>query len=307
MIHIACNIDDNYIMQCCTTLVSVMYNNRNEQITFHIIAEFLSNEAKSMLTEEVEKYNQQIHFYAYNLNMNLSSFKSAHISLAAYLRLFVADILPVEIHKILYLDCDLIINDSIKDLWKTDVTSYAVAAVEDMWSGKANNYTRLEYPQEDTYFNSGVLIINLDYWRNAHLSKASLEFAEKYAEKLIFNDQDILNGLLHDRKLLIPFRWNIQDGFLRKRRHLRQQAIPKLIEELKHPVIIHFTGHRKPWLHICQSPYQKLFFKYLDMTRWKGIRPQTPWSWKLKTLIDSILYAMHLKVQKYDYKNIQAL
>lgn len=46
-----------------------------------------------MLTEEVEKYDQQIHFYAYNLNMNLSSFKSAHISLAAYLRLFVADIL----------------------------------------------------------------------------------------------------------------------------------------------------------------------------------------------------------------------
>ena len=75
MIHIACNIDDNYIMQCCTTLVSVMYNNRNEQITFHIIAEKLSNEAKSMLTEEVEKYNQQIHFYAYNLNMNLSSFR----------------------------------------------------------------------------------------------------------------------------------------------------------------------------------------------------------------------------------------
>ena len=64
MIHIACNIDDNYIMQCCTTLVSVMYNNRNEQIIFHIIAEKLSNEAKSMLTEEVEKYNQQIHVCA---------------------------------------------------------------------------------------------------------------------------------------------------------------------------------------------------------------------------------------------------
>ena len=72
MIHIACNIDDNYIMQCCTTLVSVMYNNRNEQITFHMIAEKLSNKAKSMLTEEEGKYNQQIHFYAYNLNMNLS-------------------------------------------------------------------------------------------------------------------------------------------------------------------------------------------------------------------------------------------
>lgn len=52
MIHIACNIDDNYIMQCCTTLVSVMYNNRNEQITFHIIAEKLSNEAKVCLLKK---------------------------------------------------------------------------------------------------------------------------------------------------------------------------------------------------------------------------------------------------------------
>lgn len=62
MIHIACNIDNNYIMQCCTTLESIMYNNKNEQITFHIIAFQLSDEAKNMITNEVKKYHQTVFF-----------------------------------------------------------------------------------------------------------------------------------------------------------------------------------------------------------------------------------------------------
>ena len=299
MIHIACNIDDNYIMQCCTTLVSVMYNNRNEQITFHIIAEFLSNEAKSMLTEEVEKYNQQIHFYAYNLNMNLSSFKSAHISLAAYLRLFVADILPVEIHKILYLDCDLIINDSIKDLWETDVTSYAVAAVEDMWSGKTDNYERLSYDASFSYFNAGVLLVNLNHWREMKFQKKAMQYIPGHIDKLVFNDQDVLNALLYDKKQFLPFRYNVQDGFLRRKRRIRPTSIPLLDEELKHPVIIHYTGGKKPWQYKSQHPYKNLYFRYLDLTEWKGERPQVPFSYRIKQAIDKVLYALRLAKPKY--------
>ena len=303
MIHIACNIDNNYIMQCCTTLESVMYNNKEEQIVFHIIAKNLNNDARRTISEEVAKYHQQVHFYSYEISKSLPTFGSAHISTAAYLRLFTADILPIEIHKVLYLDCDLIVNGPIKDLWNIDITSYAVGAVEDMWSGKSCYYTRLEYPQEYTYFNSGVLLINLDYWRKPNPSNYSMKYASEHAEQLIFNDQDILNALLYNKKLLIPFRWNIQDGHLRKKRRIRSQAIPKLLEELRHPIIIHYTGHRKPWLYICLNPYKQLFFKYLDMTLWKGYRPAIPISWKIKTIIDKVLYTAHLKAKKYDDKN----
>ena len=303
MIHIACNIDDNYIMQCCTTLVSVMHNNRDEQITFHVIAESLSDKGKEQITAEVEKYNQQVVFYSHSLNKNLPAFESAHISSAAYLRLYVAEILPQDIHKVLYIDCDLIVNGSIKDLWDIDVSSCAVGAVEDMWSGKDCYYERLEYAKDFTYFNSGVLLINMDYWRQAHISDVAMDYARQYADRLIFNDQDILNALLHDKKKLIPFRWNVQDGFLRRKRRIQSHSIPSLLEELKHPIIIHYTGHRKPWLYICLSPYKNLFFKYLDMTAWKGYRPQVPLTWKWKTWVDAILYTTHLKAKKYDYKN----
>lgn len=303
MIHIACNIDSNYVMQCCTTLVSVMYNNKDEEISFHIIASQLSNEAKNIIINEVRKYNQNVFFYQYVPNITLPTFGSSHISLAAYLRLFVADIVPENIHKIIYLDCDIIVNGSIKKLWNTNITEYAVAAIEDMWSGKPCYYSRLNYSSKYTYFNSGVLLINLDIWRSKHIRQNCIEYALKHADALIFNDQDVLNALLHDKKLLIPFRWNIQDGFLRKKRRLRAQSIPELLTELKHPIIIHYTGHRKPWLYFCQHPYQDLYFKYLDMTRWKGIRPTIPLSWKIKVATDKILYALHLKAEKYDYKN----
>ena len=307
MIHIACNIDNNYIMQCCTTLESVMYNNKAEQITFHIIAFQLSDEAKNMITNEVKKYHQTVFFYQYTPNATLPAFASSRFSLAAYLRLFVADILPMNIHKVIYLDCDLIVNGAISDLWDINISEYALAAVEDMWSGKPCNYERLNYSSEFTYFNSGVLLINLDVWRSSHIGQASIEYATKHAEALIFNDQDILNALLHDQKLLIPFRWTVQDGFLRRKRRIRPQAIPTLLAELRHPIIIHYTGHRKPWLYLCLNPYKELFFKYQDMTTWKGIRPKIPTSWKIKSIIDKTLYLLHLKCQKYDYNNCVSL
>lgn len=305
MIHIACNIDENYIMQCCTTLASVMYNNKEEQISFHILANDISQKSKKIISDEVEKFSQDVFFYDI-LDKDIESYSiygNGHISMATYYRLLVADMLPTNIHKLIYIDCDLVVNGSIKELWDIDVSCYAIAAVEDMWSGKSDNYVRLSYPQEDTYFNAGVLLINLDYWRQHQIGQVSMEYAKKHEDSLVHNDQDILNALLHDKKLLIPFRWNIQDGFLRNKRRIRKQALPRLLKELEHPVIIHYTGHRKPWLYYCLHPYQKLFFKYLDMTRWKGERPDIPLSWKLKVATDKILYSLHLKAKKYDYKH----
>jgi lipopolysaccharide biosynthesis glycosyltransferase len=51
MIHIACNIDSNYVRHCAVTLVSLFENNRKEQITAHIIARDLSDAEKKILIE----------------------------------------------------------------------------------------------------------------------------------------------------------------------------------------------------------------------------------------------------------------
>lgn len=188
---------------------------------------------------------------------------------------------------------------SIKELWDTDLGDAAVAAVEDMWSGKADNYTRLDYPKADSYFNAGVLLINLKEWRRMDFGRKSVDFLLHGGKELPFMDQDILNALLHDRKRWLPFRWNVQDGLLRRRRKVNPDSVPVLDEELKHPVIIHFTGHRKPWHYYCLNPYRELYFTYVDKTQWRGKRPAVPFSYRLKRMLDEVLTALHLKARRY--------
>ena len=149
------------------------------------------------------------------------------------------------------------------------------------------------------YFNSGVLLVNLDYWREEGLMSKALDYISKNGSKLVFYDQDVLNALLHDCKLFLPFRYNVQDGFLRRKRRIRPESIAALDQELLHPVIIHYTGGKKPWQYKSQHPYKGLYFHYLDLTPWKGERPVVPFSYKLKRVFDQLLYFMRLARPKY--------
>ena len=301
IINIALNIDSKYVVPCCTMLCSIFENNKNKKFCIHIISEDLNDCVISDIEELVEsKYNQELFFYTIDsksLN-NFPQYKNSHISQAANCRLFIADILPSEVTKVLYLDCDLIVDSSLESLWETDMSDHPVAVVEDMWSGKDDNYVRLNYKKEYGYFNSGVMLINLAWWREKCISKVCIEYMREH-DNLKFVDQDILNGLLHDRRELLPLRWNVQDGFLRRKPKIRKLNIESLKSEIKNPAIIHFTGSRKPWDYDCLNPYRERYFHYLDMTKWKGTRPIMPIKFKLKLLLDNVLYFFYLKPHKY--------
>lgn len=302
-IHIACNIDTSYVKYCIVMLTSLFENNQNVSFHIHVITEDLSNECRSLMVEFVEnKYHQRVEFYYVDMDLVKDCPRYAegsHISLAAYYRIFLGNLLPLKIHKVLYLDCDLVVVGSIEKLWNTDLKTFAVACVEDMWSGREEIYTRLHYPSSDSYFNSGVLLVNLDYWREEGLMSKALDYISKNGSKLVFYDQDVLNALLHDCKLFLPFRYNVQDGFLRRKRRIRPESIAALDQELLHPVIIHYTGGKNPWQYKSQHPYKGLYFHYLDLTPWKGERPVVPFSYKLKRVFDQLLYFMRLARPKY--------
>lgn len=245
VIQIVCNIDTSYVKYCIVMLTSLLENNKNERICVHLIASELTDEARIEILEVVEgKYGQTICFYLIGeeILQDCSIYGDSHISLATYYRIFLCSILPADLSKALYLDCDLVVLGSINELWNTDISQYAVACVEDMWSGKPDNYERLHYASSDSYFNAGVLLVNLDYWRELDFEGLAMAYIKAHHSELVFNDQDVLNALLHDRKLFLPFRWNVQDGFLRRKRRIRQESIAMLDEELKSPVIIHYTG-----------------------------------------------------------------
>lgn len=302
VIHVVCNLDSSYVKYCIVMLTSLFENNRNISFHIHLIAPQFSGEMKQMFSEWVERhYHQSLSIYEVGDECleNCTIFGNSHISLATYYRIFIEDILPKDIDKILYLDCDLVVVGSISDLWDINIADYAVGCVEDMWSGKNDNYERLHYASSFSYFNAGVLLVNLSYWRKMQFRKNAEQYLALHVNELVFNDQDLLNALLYDKKLNVPFRYNVQDGFLRRKRRIRTAAIPELDKELHYPVIIHYTGGKKPWQYKSQNRYKSLYYYYLDKTKWKGERSVMPFSYKVKRSIDKLLYILGLGKPKY--------
>lgn len=298
---IVCNIDNQYVKYCIVMLTSLFENNKWEKHSIHIISGELSEDSQKKLTEWIEhKYGNKVHFYMVSKEiLHNCPIKESYISLAAYYRLFLESILPLNLSKILYLDCDLVVTGSLKDFWDVDISHCAVGCVEDMWSEKADNYTRLNYDASFSYFNSGVLLINLDFWRKIGFEAKAIQFIKDHAKELIFFDQDILNALLHDQKIFLPLKYNLQDGFYRVKHRIQKQTVEDVNRALATPIVIHYTGGKKPWNYNSMHPCKDAYFKYLDMTEWQGERPKMPYSYLVHKVIMQAFYFLHLAPRKY--------
>lgn len=301
MIHIACNIDNNYVQHCAVTLVSLFENNCSEKFSIHILAQDLTEEDKSTLQALANRYQSMVYFYSPSPQL-LEGFSirkfSKRISMATYFRCLLSDILPENIDRVIYLDCDIVILGDIKPFWEIPLDNAGVAAVEDMGCHEKERYDILQYPMADSYFNAGVLLVNLAYWREHHIPKACIDYFHQYPERILFNDQDLLNSVLHKNKILTDLRWNVQDAFYRNPKERNEVWNKKFTEVLKHPVILHYTN-RKPWNYDSQHPLRSAYFTYLDLTPWKGQRPWNKPANRIKRFFRLLPFYVRLRRPKY--------
>ena len=294
--NIVCCTDHNYIMPTGIMICSVCKNHYDCEIFFHVICnDDVTEKDKRDLTVLVHQYNHRISFYAVNIEVpNCFTVKKEgqpkHITISAYYRLFLTEILPIDIEKVLYLDSDIIVRHALQDMYNTDIKGYAAGVVTDMGDGNLAFYNYLRYSPKYGYFNSGVLLINLSYWRNKNILQDYIDFATQYPERIILHDQDIMNFVLKDQKKQLPLTYNFQHGFLFKKLGISWEYEAELNETIKDPYILHFTG-KKPWVHGCDHPYRNEFKKYKEMTIWKNapIRkaPKTTFKTKIKNLLIS--------------------
>ena len=305
---IAVCIDNNYVMPAGVLFCSICENNKDQKITIHVITDHsLTDKSRQSLQTIVQKYGNCIVFYPVDeeafksLPMQISS-KSQHFTIATYYRLFLTDILPESVDRVLYLDSDIIVRHSLKDLWNTDISQYAVGCVTDMCEGIIEYYNRLWYPSALGYFNGGVLLINLRYWREHNLMNRFIQYVTVNHSRLRWNDQDVLNAVLKECKKQLPMKYDVQEGYLYKDKRL---DYPKYKEELdtavRDPYILHFTANIKPWYKDCVHPYKAEFFKYRALTEWKDMPLQKRHQKKTKiVLLKSVLRVLHILPQLPD-------
>ena len=207
-------------------------------------------------------------------------------------------ILPDDVEKVLYLDCDIVVLGDISEFWNTDLSGCGAACIEDIGKDEDERYERLHYDRSYSYFNAGVLLINLDYWREHKVDKQCVKYFQTYPERILFNDQDLLNVVLHKDKVFVPLKWNMQDGFYRYGMDKKVADWNSFREELLHPVILHYTN-KKPWNYDSMHPLRSEYYKYLDMTPWQGQRPLSSLKKRVQWCMKRLPYAFRFRKPKY--------
>lgn len=301
--HILLSTDSNYIMPSAVMITSVSINNAYSDVTFHIlIDESVEENQKEQLNNSIN--NNKHHIVFHNIDRKLFerfpmvSGVKHYITLATYYRLLIPSLLPEEIHTVIYLDGDMIVRHSLDELWNTDIDKYAVGVVTDMEENQ-HDYERLGYDKGYGYFNAGMLLINLDYWRKHKLEDVFFKLIAEEPERIILHDQDVLNITLYNQKLNLPKKFNVQSGFLRKPDYSGlgnryEEYKNDIIEAIKEPVIIHYTDKFKPWHIEDSNPYGYEFMKYYKQTEWKFCPLKHSYRWNLRHFVGAILRKLHI-------------
>lgn len=285
MINIVLATDDKFVQHCCVVIASVLANNKD--VSFFIFTEGLKHVNEDKLKELAKKMGGNLTICLMDSEVvsqfPMPSYMSSHISIATYYRLFVERVLPRSIDRVIYMDCDMVVRGSLLPLWGTDISGKAIAAVYQYneWAIKNHSFERLSYDVKYGYFNAGLLLINLSYWREHHVTEKLMLFIKENYSLIHSHDQDVLNAVLYQHVQPLSYTWNFLPSFLNK----KSVSYPDNVDysyDVSNPVVIHYVYKPKPWQHECKHPFKDEYFKYLDMTEYKGWRPKFIWDEYIK-------------------------
>ncbi len=303
-LNIMYSSDGNYARHMGVSIFSLLENNKDfEKIRIYVIDNEISKADLSKLNESVSLFdNAEIEYISFEkqknrLNLNMPW----NISISSYARLFVGSMLPETVDKILYLDCDMIICGSLKELWSTDLGNSLLAAVQDSISTEVKNSVGVE--GKSKYFNAGMILFNLEKWRKEDFEKKCLTFIESHDGNVMHHDQGVLNAVCKNQVLFLPLEYNLMtihymfgrssiiNYFKEEADFYSNSDIAKAKEK---PKILHYTPSftSRPWVKGCKHPLKNLYWETLNKTPWKGAKPQkntAKWyvrliGWKIRTM-----------------------
>lgn len=285
--------DTGYAPHAATVMESII-RHCPEKLDFVVIYCDLNDDTQRILTNHFIGRVNSFEFYRVDESMFEDAVKNVnsaeHLAgLNTYLRLFAPTIFPNDSH-IIYLDCDIIVQDNILNILNdADLSKPVCAAVEYNPAYKYRNladlkpieisfndpfifeaywfraYKDLKMNVDAKYFNSGVMILNLNYWREHHVAEKTIKFLMENPDKVPLADQDALNHAIDGFLYPLHPKWNCAGTIF------SNYSVQELTVASSHPSIIHVCGPVKPWHYMGNVKYQKLYRKYRKFTPWPKV------------------------------------
>ncbi len=193
---------------------------------------------------------------------------------ATWYRILLDKLLP-DAERVIWLDSDLLVMDSLVGLWRTPLDGKLLGAVTNVPPGPERYVDRPELGG-DAYFNAGVLLVDVAGMRSERTSEQLTAFGRANASSLALRDQDALNYVLHDRRLSLHPRWNCTNSIVLFDYASEYFGEQELEEARRNPAIRHFEGpaDNKPWHLLAEPERRAQYAAHRRQTPWPRVRPE---------------------------------
>jgi lipopolysaccharide biosynthesis glycosyltransferase/glycosyltransferase involved in cell wall biosynthesis len=270
--------NDRFAPHLCVTLASILANAyAADRFHFHILDGGISAKNKRKIDAVKTIKDCRIEYLAVDEDLFENVPVGFHFSKQNWFRFLIPDIKP-QLTKALYLDCDMVVTASLRNLWQADLRGCYVAAVADC-------HHAVNHLNVARYFNSGVLLINLRKWRQDGMVRKLFENIEVLRERILWADQDVMNYTFAGKVRFMHPRFNLQDSSYEP----QHDGDPDMEDARRLPVIIHYTSEKKPWSRRFDShPLWREYYRVLRATPYAVPGYCRHWRLRLKRMLFAI-------------------
>ena len=266
-VNIAFICDQNYVI-CTGVAIFSLIKNKSDYSQYRIF--ILANQIDksdcelflSMRKSDVDISIIEMSDYEKYRNMVISGF---HVSPSALYKFDLPGVFP-EIDNLLYLDGDIIVQGDLSELYNQDITDCYAAVVKDKKAENLHgNYRKRLKIQHNAYFNSGVMLLNLEKMRQNKISLKLLEYRKTGINA--YMDQDAFNVVFEEAVKYLPLKYNLiftclTDAALVEVCSHYDMPVFTLSELIQNATILHFASHWKPWKYddvLCSELWMGYF------------------------------------------------
>lgn len=255
-INIVLTFDDRYWAPAYALMRSVcLFTFRRKEVRFHLFHRPISPSHWAWLQKINTEFGAELISYDIDANQTFTSIAkraryNERLSNIVYARVLFDELLPKDIDRILYLDCDMMVRAPIERLYDIDMQGFPLAAVPDYVAAQIMTRRSLIDPRgifdpAMRYFNAGLLLIDMHKWRTLDiLGKFEQAITDGTLDK-IYYDQDFLNLAFRENWLELHQFWNLHD--------------PRPAHMALNPYLVHYTGDTKPWLVMPNVAFARLY------------------------------------------------
>ena len=251
-INVCLACDDNYARYSAVVVASILKNARqNDNLCIYILDGGIEELNRQKILSLKYIKDCEINFVKIDNEMfseYLSIKTHSYISIPTFYRLKLPTLLP-NVDRIIYFDCDVVVNTSLRELFDVDMENCVVAGVHDLKKSAVK--------ENPTYVNAGMLVFDVKKMAEIGVEKQFADWTREHFETIKLGDQEIINEVLKGKIKVVDDEWNVQSSNFVNRSSYTNS-----------PKIIHFVSSKKPWHFGSFSIHKDYYFKYLQLTPW---------------------------------------